>query len=194
MNTKGTIKDLIPDPKNANIHSEYGTGLLENSTRMNGFGRSVLISNDNVVIAGNGVVEAAASIGMENTEIVETDGTKLVVVKRTDIKSGTKEFYNMALADNITAIKNIVLNPEVVEAIVVEHPETKFWGTIVADNENSSVSKETAGETEMTFTMTGAQAARIKQALKIAKGKLKGNKSNTFALVLIAKQFIAQTK
>jgi hypothetical protein len=47
----------------------------------------------------------------------------------------------------------------------------------------------------MTFKMTGAQAARVKQALKIAKGKLKGaNKSNAFALVLIAKQFISQTK
>lgn len=192
---KTTLQVLKPDPRNANRHSEYGTGLLENSTRINGFGRSVLVSSDNVVIAGNGVVEAAASIGMEKIDIIETDGTSLVVVKRTDIKSGTPEFYNMALADNITALKNIVLNPDVVEGIVLEHPETKFWGNIVAEEkEVGSVDKTTAGETEMTFKMTGAQAARINQALKLAKGKLKGNKTNTAALVLIAKQFLAQSK
>jgi hypothetical protein len=69
---KANLKDLVLDPKNANMHSEYGTGLLENSTRMNGLGRSILISDDNVVIAGNGLAEAAARIGMENVEIVET--------------------------------------------------------------------------------------------------------------------------
>ena len=192
---KATLKDLVLDPKNANMHSEYGTGLLENSTRLNGIGRSILISDDNVVIAGNGLAEAASHIGMEDVEIVESNGKKIIAVKRTDIKSGTPEFYNMALADNITALKNIVMNPEVVEAIILEHPETKFWGTIIADNENSSVSREEAGQTEMTFQMTGAQAARVKQALKVAKGKLKGgNKTNAAALVLIAKQFIAQTK
>jgi hypothetical protein len=191
---KATLKDLVLDPKNANMHSEYGSGLLENSTRMNGLGRSILISNDNVVIAGNGLTEAAAKIGMDDVEIVETDGHKIIAVKRTDIKSGTPEFYNMALADNITALKNIVMNPEVVEAIIVEHPETKFWGTIVADEKETRTDPDKAGKQEMSFELSGWQASAVKKALKLAKGKLKGDKSNSAALVLIAKQFISQTK
>ena len=192
---RSTIQQLKPDPRNTNQHSEYGMGLLENSIRQNGYGKSVVISNDNVLIAGNGVTEAGAAIGMENVEIVDSDGTKLIVVRRTDIKSGTKEFYNLALADNITALKNIVLNPDVVEAITIEHPETKFWGTIVANElDETRVTKEQAGETEMSFRMTGAQHATINKALKLAKGKLKGNKTNTAALVLICKQFLSQSK
>jgi len=192
---KGTIKDLIPDPKNANMHTEYGTGLLENSIRQNGFGKSVVISNDGVLIAGNGVAEAAAAIGMERTIEVETDGTELVVVRRKDIKSNTKEFYNMALADNITAMKNIMLNPEVVEAITLEHPEVKVWGTIVAEDKTSRVNKDDAGKTEMKFMFSGWQSITIKKALKIAKGRLgKGEKTNDAALILICKQFIQQSK
>lgn len=196
MGKKITLKDLVLDPRNANKHSVYGTGLLENSTRENGFGRSIVISNDNVIIAGNGVAEAGASIGMEDVEVVESDGKKIIAVKRTDIKSGTAEFYKMALADNIVATKNIVMDVEVVEAIVEEYPETRIWGTIVKEiDERPIVDKDKAGMTEVKFQLTGAQAAKLKQALKIAKGFIEKKTENTngAALFFIAKTFI-QTK
>lgn len=189
---KAKLKDLTLDPKNANRHSQYGTGLLENSTRENGFGRSILISNDNVIIAGNGVAEAGASIGMENIEIIESDGNKIIAVKRTDIKSGTKEFYNMALADNIVAQKNIVMIPEVVTAIAHEFPETKFWASIVNEEpEEIILDKDKAGMVEVKFQMTGAQSAKLKQALKMAKAGVKGSSNkNAAAIVAISVHFI----
>jgi hypothetical protein len=162
---------------------------------MNGLGRSILISDDNVVIAGNGLAEAAARIGMENVEIVETDGNKIIAVKRTDIKSGTKEFYNMALADNITALKNIVMNPEVIEAITIEHPEAKFWGNIVNETKEDGDVNDPEGTT-FTFQVSSKwQISAVKKALKVAKAKLKkGEKTNAAALVMIAKHFIQTFK
>lgn len=101
------ISDLRFDDKNFNAHTEYGMSLLEKSLRENGAGRSILIDKDNNIIAGNGIIEAAGNIGLEDLQIVETDGTKIVAVKRTDIALDSKEGREMALADNATAAEDL---------------------------------------------------------------------------------------
>jgi DNA modification methylase len=101
------ISDLRFDDKNFNAHTEYGMSLLEKSLRENGAGRSILIDKDNNIIAGNGIIEAAGNIGLEDLQIVETDGTKIVAVKRTDIALDSKEGREMALADNATAAADL---------------------------------------------------------------------------------------
>lgn len=102
-----SISDLRFDDKNFNAHTEYGMSLLEKSLRENGAGRSILIDKDNNIIAGNGIIEAAGNIGLEDLQIVETDGTKIVAVKRTDIALDSKEGRQMALADNATAAEDL---------------------------------------------------------------------------------------
>jgi hypothetical protein len=118
---KTTVKDLKFDNRNANKHSEYGMQRLEKSIGKIGLGRSILISDDNEIIAGNGVTESAINAGIENVRIIETDGSEIIAVKRTDIKSGSKEFYEMALSDNIIAKENIVMDVEVTNAICEEY-------------------------------------------------------------------------
>lgn len=167
------IKDLKPDPKNVNKHSEFGTTLLENSLRMNGLGRSVLISSDDVTIAGNGVLEAAAAIGMERVKIVETDGNEIIAVKRKDIKSGTPEFYQMALADNIVSQKNIVIDTEAVEALVVEYPSVKPWAAIVLPDEREDLDTDRANIVHFKAILTSKQYETVKKAMKLAKQKFK---------------------
>lgn len=176
-----TVSDLTPDPMNANKHSEFGSRLLENSIRENGFARSIVISDDNVIIAGNGATEGAVAVGMEDVIVVETDGRKMVAVKRTDIKSGTPEFYKLALADNIVAKKNIVLDAEVVEAIVTEYPATKAWGSIITDppGQEKLEDLDKANKVSMSFQLTGDQAAKVKQAVKISKELNKTKFDNT---------------
>jgi hypothetical protein len=77
--------------------------LLEKSLRENGAGRSILIDKDNNIIAGNGIIEAAGSVGLEKVKIVETTGDEIIAVKRTDISLDSKRGRKMALADNSTA-------------------------------------------------------------------------------------------
>lgn len=96
------IKDLKFDDKNFNKHTEFGMSLLEKSLRENGAGRSILIDKDNNIIAGNGIIEAAGSVGLEKVKIIETTGDEIVAVKRTDISLNSHKGREMALADNAT--------------------------------------------------------------------------------------------
>lgn len=198
---KKTIADLKLDPKNANKHSEFGTRLLENSIRENGFGRSVLISKDNVVIAGNGTVEAGAAIGMEDVQIIESDGKKIIAIKRTDVQSGTAEFHKLALSDNIVAQKNIVMDAEVVEMIAEEFPETKAWAGIILDPPGTKTTDGTENLTQMNFQMSTRQTAKIKEALKISKKinetkfqKADNSNSNGNALYEICLDYVKRNK
>lgn len=97
------IDELKFDDKNFNKHTEFGMSLLEKSLRENGAGRSILIDKDNNIIAGNGIIEAAGQIGLENVKIIETNGDEIVAVKRTDIALDSEQGRQMALADNATA-------------------------------------------------------------------------------------------
>ena len=97
------IDELKFDDKNFNKHTEYGMSLLEKSLRENGAGRSILIDKDNNIIAGNGIIEAAGSVGLEKVKIVETTGDEIVAVKRTDVSLNSHQGRRMALADNATA-------------------------------------------------------------------------------------------
>lgn len=75
-------KSLTPDPHNANRGTARGRAMLEQSLRSYGAGRSVLTDKHGVLIAGNKTAEAAQKLGLSIRE-VETDGTELVVVRRT---------------------------------------------------------------------------------------------------------------
>lgn len=112
---KVTIEDLTFDDKNFNKHTEFGMSLLEKSLRNNGAGRSILIDKNNRIIGGNGVVEVAGQIGLNNVRIVESDGSEIIAVKRTDIDLDSKQGREMALADNATAAADLAWDEEQIQ-------------------------------------------------------------------------------
>lgn len=122
-----TIDDLTPDADNFNRHTEFGQKILEDSLRKFGAGRSVLVDKDGNIIAGNGVVETAASIGLDKIKVVETDGTELVVVRRKDLELDSPEGRELALADNMTALKGIDLDLAKVQETLGDDL-AKAWG------------------------------------------------------------------
>jgi DNA modification methylase len=121
------ISELVPDDKNFNKGSEYGNSLIEKSFRKFGAGRSILLDKNNRIIAGNKSVENAGAIGMEDVQIVESDGKRIIAVKRTDIDLDSPEGREMALADNASAKANIVFDAELVEAELGE-AVCEEWG------------------------------------------------------------------
>jgi sporulation protein YlmC with PRC-barrel domain len=128
------IKDLIPDNLNFNKGTEYGNSLIEKSLRKFGAGRSILIDKNNRIIAGNKTIENAAAIGLEDLQIVESDGTKIIAVKRTDIDLDSKAGRELALADNATAKANIDWDVETTFEVAAEFDfDAGKWG--VKDNE-----------------------------------------------------------
>ena len=79
------IKELKFDEHNFNRHNDEGMSLLEKSIKENGLGRSILLDKDNNIVGGNGVTEKAIELGKTKVRIIETDGTELIAVKRTDL-------------------------------------------------------------------------------------------------------------
>lgn len=66
-----------------------------------GAARSIVIDEDNVILAGNGVTEAAADAGITKVHVVDVDGSTLVAVRRTGLTSEQKRA--LAIYDNRTA-------------------------------------------------------------------------------------------
>ena len=96
-----TAADLKQDGNNYRKHSDANKARIKKSIEEAGLGRSVVIDADGVLVAGNGV----QSVIDKDTpvRVVETDGTELVVVKRTDLHTGDPRRKTLALADNATA-------------------------------------------------------------------------------------------
>ena len=140
------VSDLTFDDKNFNKHTEFGMSLIEKSLRNNGAGRSILIDKNNRIIAGNGVVETAAQIGLEDVQIVESDGTKIIAVKRTDIDLDSQQGREMALADNVTGAADLQwdydqlrkeLDEKIMEGYGIKMPTIKNTEALSAIEYNS---------------------------------------------------------
>lgn len=121
MSRKIKLDSLQKDDKNFNKHTEQGKELLSESIDRVGVIESITISSDDKIISGNARQEVMQS-KFEDVEpiIVETDGTRPVILKRTDIKSNTKEFHEAGLLANTVAKKNINLDLELIEEVMVE--------------------------------------------------------------------------
>lgn len=106
------IKELKFDEHNFNRHNDEGMSLLEKSIKENGLGRSILLDKDNNIVGGNGVTEKAIELGKTKVRIIETDGSELIAVKRTDLTLDSEQGRKMALADNSVAHANLEWNEE----------------------------------------------------------------------------------
>ena len=95
------IKDLQNDPKNARKRTSQSKFLIEESLRRYGAARSIVIDEENRVLAGNGTIEGAKAAGISNVRVIETDGDEIIAVKRKGLSEDEK--VGLALADNRTA-------------------------------------------------------------------------------------------
>lgn len=128
---RGKLHDLIQDDRNLNKGTERGQQLIEKSLREFGAGRSILLDKNNRIIAGNKTHKNAELAGLDDVIIVETDGTKLVAVKRTDVDLDTKKGREMALADNATVKVDLQWDTEQLESIAEDFDiDTEEWGVI----------------------------------------------------------------
>ena len=94
------FEDLIQDKRNYRKHNKKNLDLIKKSVKEVGLARSIVIDNENNIICGNGLTSTLD----KNTpiQIIETDGTELVVVKRTDLKFDDDKRKQLAIMDNST--------------------------------------------------------------------------------------------
>ena len=141
------IDELKFDDKNFNKHTEYGMSLISKSLQELGAGRSILIDKDNNIIAGNGIVEAAGQVGLENVKIVETDGSEIIAVKRTDMTLDSEKGREMALADNATASADLEWDKDTLGEFF-EPEDVEQWGVDLDWDAGKEIEEDEAPEVD----------------------------------------------
>ena len=96
-----SITSLVSDHKNARRRTDRSSQLIKDSLQKYGAARSIVIDEENRILAGNGTIEGAKAAGIKNVRIIETDGDEIIAVKRTGLSEDQK--VGLALADNRTA-------------------------------------------------------------------------------------------
>jgi hypothetical protein len=95
------IKDLVPDPKNRRKHTPRNVGMIVNALHKVGAARSIVIDENNEVMAGNATVEAAGEAGITKLKIIDAAGDELVAVRRIGLTTDQKR--DLAIYDNRTS-------------------------------------------------------------------------------------------
>ena len=93
------MQEIKFDERNYRKHSKKNKSIIKKSLKELGAGRSVVIDSEDCLVAGNGVYEQAQALKMP-VRVVETDGSELVVVKRTDLKTSDEKRKRLALSDS----------------------------------------------------------------------------------------------
>lgn len=188
MSKKIKLKDFSPDDKNFNKHTKYGMELLERSVDKIGVIESITVSSDDKVISGNARQEVMNS-KFEGIDpiIVETDGKRPIILKRTDIKSNSKQFHEAALLANTVSKHNVNLDRDKIEEVAVEEYgiDIEELGIEVIEMDDYGDEEKEKGQSEPTtmiaVVLTDEEAEEwlsIKENLKI-----KGDKNAIFKLI-----------
>lgn len=98
MSEPKTIADLRPDPHNARRHTVRNLAMIEKALGEVGAARSIVIDEDGMVLAGNGVIEAAANVDITKLQIIDADGETIIAVRRKGLTPEQKT--KLALFDN----------------------------------------------------------------------------------------------
>lgn len=96
------MPEIKKDPQNYRMHDKRNKEVIAKSLSECGAGRSILLDSEDGIIAGNGVFEQAEKLNIP-VKIIETDGTELIAVKRTDLKPEDEKRRNLSVMDNSTS-------------------------------------------------------------------------------------------
>ena len=95
------INELKNDHKNARKRTDRSSALIKESLKKYGAGRSIVIDEENRILAGNGTIAGARAAGIKNVRVIETEGDEIIAVKRKGLSEDQK--VGLALADNRTS-------------------------------------------------------------------------------------------
>jgi len=133
-----SINDLQNDHKNARKRTDRSSKLIAESLSKFGAARSIVIDENNRILAGNGTIAGAKAAGIKNLKVIETDGKEIIAVKRTGLSEDEK--IGLALADNRTSDLS-EWDVNMLEELSQEHDLEPWF-----DNDDL---KELLGETEV---------------------------------------------
>lgn len=123
------LKDIKLDPHNYRKHNEKNKELIKRSLKECGFGRSILIDSEGVIIAGNGVFSQVPKD--TKMQVIQTYGDELIAIQRMDLKTQDRARKELAKNDNLTSDTS---ENDLDELLVdFTREELKEWGVDVGD-------------------------------------------------------------
>ncbi|HEU5090508.1 MAG TPA: hypothetical protein VFT99_23800, partial [Roseiflexaceae bacterium] len=110
-------------------HTERGMRALDDSISRDGWIGAVTVAADGETFDGSARVETTAANGMlDDAIVVETDGRKPIIVKRTDIPTATDpRAVRLGLAANRVAQLNLEWEPGVLADLAQEIDVGPLW-------------------------------------------------------------------
>jgi len=123
------FSELKQDGKNANRGTKRGREAVAASLKQFGTGRSVLIDRDGNLIAGNKTAAEASAAGITEIELVQSDGSKLIVVQRTDLSIDSPEARGLAIADNRTSELGLDWDADVLKDLIPDLDLEPYFST-----------------------------------------------------------------
>lgn len=135
------IGELKPDPRNLRKHTPRNIGMVVDALHEVGFARSIVIDEENTVLAGNGVLDACGEAGITKLRVVEADGEEVIAVRRKGLTPTQKT--RLAAFDNAAGTHSM-WDADALDALAAE--EFDFSG-IFSDDELAELLSE-AGETK----------------------------------------------
>lgn len=189
------IDSLVPDPKNARKHSSRNVEAIAGSLRRFGQRRPLVVAGENVVIAGNGTLEAAKSLGWTEVAISRVPAswdydTARAYALADNRTAELAEWDSAVLADHLVELDSV--GWDIAEfGFESMHPPTGDAGeafSALPDGERDDA-------TQMTFTLTLRQAEIVKSALAMAKrqhdfDQSDNRNSNGNALAAIVEEWV----
>ena len=113
MKANAKLTDIRPQRVNLNDHTPRGLADLERSLQKDGWIGAISVAANNETFDGSARIEVGANCGFDDAIIIDSDGTKPIIVRRTDIPHADDErARRLGIAANRIAELNLHWNAE----------------------------------------------------------------------------------
>lgn len=177
--------------------------MLVDSLQAVGAARSIVIDEENTVLAGNGVLEAAGEAGITKLQVVEADGETVIAVRRRGLTAEQKQ--QLAIYDNRVA-ELATWDVEALQALQQQGVDLSVYfreDELMALLQSAEIDPidapilpdgEKGDYEQMTFTLHRDQAMTVRAAVEAAKDAGRGTSdlnenSNGNALAAICEAY-----
>lgn len=173
-----SLGDLVADPANRRTHNARNLAMIGSALEQVGAARSIVIDEDDVILAGNGVTAAALAAGLTRVRVIDSAGDELIAVRRSGLSAEQKRA--LAIYDNRTA-ELAEWNAEQLRLDGAAGLTLEPWWTPEELERATSAFDAAAGQApelpsgdrapiqQMTFTLHDDQVETVRAALALAR-------------------------
>ena len=160
---------LKPDPANARRHDNKNLEAIAGSLKQFGQRKPLVVDQNDTVVAGNGTLQAAKSLGWQEIDIVripaDWSAAQIKAFALADNRTAElAEWNHEVLAITILELQEANFDIQEIGFEVPEHPDGDEWAE--AFDATASDRKDVQ---QITFTLHTDQAQLIKNAIELSK-------------------------